>query len=176
MLFVPVAVSFRYAELFSLLAPLAAPALVAAVLPFCRPSAPSPASVPPARQGATAEAAAAAEKDQAGDRYEDASTRSKLFALQVLADALPHLSSQELLRDQHRHLLLPLVDAVLPSVGSALADIRKSVIFVLVEVHAVVGAELWPHVDPQLTAAQRKLINIYIERRAHGQQVKRASS
>jgi hypothetical protein len=84
----------------------------------------------------------------------------RLLALHVLAVAIRHLNSAELLSE-----LPSLVRTVLPSLASTLVDIRKAVVFVLVEAFLVIGDALFPFVA-ELTPAQRKLLTIYIEKNA----------
>lgn len=43
------------------------------------------------------------------------------------------------------------------------AEIRKSVVFALVELHMILGPTLTPHLSP-LTSSQSKLLKIYIKR------------
>lgn len=92
-----------------------------------------------------------------------ASPHVRLLALHVLAAAIRHLSSAQLLRD-----LPALVEAALPSLSSSLVDLRKAVVFVLVEAYVVIGDALYPFVQ-DLTPPQRKLFTIYIERKMSSQ-------
>ena len=83
----------------------------------------------------------------------------RILALHALCASIKHLSSAQLL-----NLLPSLVPAVLSSVNSSLADLRKAVIFILVEVYLSVGDSVFPFVNT-LTPPQRKLLTIYIEKR-----------
>ncbi len=83
----------------------------------------------------------------------------RILALHALCASVKHLSSAQLLS-----LLPNLVPAVLSSVNSSLADLRKAVIFILVEVYLSVGDSVFPFVNT-LTPPQRKLLTIYIEKR-----------
>lgn len=83
----------------------------------------------------------------------------RLLALHVLASTMRHLSSALLIRE------MPLiVTAALPSLSSSLVDLRKAVIFVLVEAFMIIGDALYPFVQ-DLTPPQRKLFTIYIDRK-----------
>jgi len=83
----------------------------------------------------------------------------RLLALHVLCSAMRFLTSAQLLQ-----LLPRLAPVVLASLNSAMADIRKAVVFVLVEVYLSVGEALFPYIR-SLTPPQRKLLTIYIEKR-----------
>jgi len=61
-------------------------------------------------------------------------------------------------------LLPKLIPIILPSLQSAIADLRKSVIFILVEVYLSIGEALFPHIQ-SLTPPQRKLLTIYIDKK-----------
>jgi hypothetical protein len=56
-----------------------------------------------------------------------------------------------------------LVSPMLPHMNHVDADVRKSVVFALVAMYQVVGAELGQQLAP-LTASQHKLVAIYLER------------
>eukprot|EP01041_Mallomonas_annulata_P001775 gene1775-3436_t len=82
----------------------------------------------------------------------------KLLALHALSTSMKSLTAPNLLE------LLPYVTAaILPMFSSTLVDIRKAVVFVLVEAFLVVGDALLPFVA-DLAPAQRKLLTIYIDR------------
>ena len=86
------------------------------------------------------------------------SPQVRLLALRVIAEAIKHMGNSDLL------LELPfIVYAVVPSMTSAVVDIRKAVIFVLVNSFLVVGDALYPFVS-DLPASQKKLLHIYIEK------------
>ena len=57
-------------------------------------------------------------------------------------------------------LLLP---AIIAAFNSSSVDQRKAVVFALVEIYFVLGDSLYPHLT-ELTAAQLKLVTIYVER------------
>jgi hypothetical protein len=82
----------------------------------------------------------------------------RLLALHVIAAAIKYIKSADLL------LQLPsLIEAIVPSLSSALVDIRKSVILILVESYLIIGDALYPFVS-ELQAPQKKLLTIYIEK------------
>lgn len=83
----------------------------------------------------------------------------RLMALHVLCNAVRFLTSAQLLSE-----LPTAVPAVLSSVNSSLADLRKAVVFILVEMYLTVGDSVFPYVH-SLTPPQRKLLTIYIEKR-----------
>jgi hypothetical protein len=83
---------------------------------------------------------------------------TRLLSLHAMSAAVTHLNSSDLIR-----LLPELTSAILPHFSSSLVDIRKSVVFVLVEVYMKVGDTLYPFVK-DLAASQRKLLTVYIER------------
>ena len=86
------------------------------------------------------------------------SPQVRLLALHVIAAAIKHIESAELLVE------LPfIIDAVVPSLTSALVDLRKAVIFVLVNSYLVIGDALYPFVS-ELPTAARKLLTIYIDK------------
>jgi hypothetical protein len=89
-----------------------------------------------------------------------ARTHGQLFAMQVLVEAVKHLSVAE-----GRELVPLVVPALLPQFSSRLTDIRKNVVFALVELHALVGELCLMPFLHDLTAAQSKLLKIYIDRR-----------
>ncbi|EKX48987.1 hypothetical protein GUITHDRAFT_105072 [Guillardia theta CCMP2712] len=71
-----------------------------------------------------------------------------------------------------RSLLEPHVPLLLPLLSSALnhssADVRKSVVMCLVELHRQLGQEMLVELDGLLTAAQLKLVRIYIDKARGG--------
>ena len=89
------------------------------------------------------------------------SAQGTLFALQVLVEAIKHLAA----KDAH-DLLQSVVAVLLPQFSSRLTDIRKTVVFALVELHALVGQQRLMPFLMNLTAAQSKLLGIYIDRKA----------
>ena len=88
----------------------------------------------------------------------NAHTQVRLTALHSAAIAVKNLSSAKLLC-----LLGPLVEVLLPHFSSSVVDIRKAVVFVLVEIYLIVGDALQPLVS-NLSISQRKLLTVYIER------------
>ena len=63
--------------------------------------------------------------------------------------------------EQHLETILsPLVDAF----KHELADVRKAVVFCLVDVYRVLGEDLLPHLEEHLSNSQLKLVTIYINR------------
>ncbi len=99
-----------------------------------------------------------ASADSVADRGE-ADDVVRLLALHVMCATIHFMSSAELLTEMDG-----LVSAVLPAVASGLVDVRKAVVFVLVEVYLTVGDALLPHLQA-LSASQRKLLTIYIEKK-----------
>jgi hypothetical protein len=83
---------------------------------------------------------------------------SRLLALTVIAAAIKHLDGPTLLGE-----LPSIIPCALPLFGSALVDIRKAVVFLLVEVYMVVGDALQPYMQ-ELPLQQQKLLTIYINR------------
>ena len=81
-----------------------------------------------------------------------------LLALHVIAETLKCIPSSQLLLELHS-----LVSVALPSLTSDVVDLRKAVIFVLVEAYMVVGDALYPFVK-DLAPPQKKLLTIYIDR------------
>jgi hypothetical protein len=83
---------------------------------------------------------------------------SKLLALHVIPASIRNLTSGKLLTE------LPiLVNIVLTSMSSPLADIRKALILLLVEAYLVVGDALYPFVH-ELAPPHKKLLTIYIDK------------
>jgi len=63
-----------------------------------------------------------------------------------------------------RYAEIPLlVSAVLPSLSCPVVDLRKAVVFVLVEAYLLIGDALYPYVK-ELPPPQKKLLTIYIDR------------
>jgi hypothetical protein len=83
----------------------------------------------------------------------------RLLALRVICNSIRFFSSAQLLQQ-----LPTLVPVVLGSVNSALADLRKAVVFILVEMYLGVGDSVFPHITT-LTPPQRKLMTIYVEKK-----------
>jgi CLIP-associating protein 1/2 len=79
-------------------------------------------------------------------------------SIHLLSKALPRLPSA---------VLLEQLPAVIPGLTEAFrnpsADIRKAVVFTLVEIFVVLGEALWPYLN-ELNAAQLKLVTIYVNR------------
>lgn len=82
----------------------------------------------------------------------------RILALHSLCPAIKQVSTGQLCA-----CLKDIISTVLPHFGSPLVDIRKAVVFVLVEVYLVVGDELYPFIR-HLSPSQKKLITVYIER------------
>jgi CLIP-associating protein 1/2 len=83
----------------------------------------------------------------------------RLLALRVICNSIRFFSSAQLLQQ-----LPTLVPVVLGSINSALADLRKAVVFILVEMYLGVGDSVFPHITA-LTPPQRKLMTIYVEKK-----------
>jgi hypothetical protein len=152
--FAPVAVTLHSEQVLSDLAHFDPQRLVRLLVPY--------ASTPPAP--ASAGATSPSELLSYANKHHGASPNVRLLALHVLAATVRHLSSSTLLAE-----MAALVAAVLPSLSSSLVDLRKAVIFVLVEAFLVVGDALYPFVE-DLPPPQRKLLTIYIERKMTTQQ------
>ena len=148
--FAPVAVTLHSEQILADLAPHDPLRLVRLLLPY--------ASAPPASASMSPQDLQAYTRAHPG-----ASPSVRLLALHVLSTTLRHLSSAQLLAE-----LPALVAAALPSLSSSLVDLRKAVIFVLVEAYSVIGDALHPFVQ-ELTPPQRKLFTIYIDRKAQAQ-------
>jgi len=86
-------------------------------------------------------------------------TQIRLLSLHVICGSIRFMTSSQLL-----DLLPRLINTILPSLQSAIADLRKSVIFILVEIYLSVGEALFPHIQT-LTPPQRKLLTIYIKKK-----------
>jgi len=86
-------------------------------------------------------------------------TQIRLLSLHVICGSIRFMTSSQLL-----DLLPRLITTILPSLQSAIADLRKSVIFILVEIYLSVGEALFPHIQT-LTPPQRKLLTIYIKKK-----------
>jgi uncharacterized RDD family membrane protein YckC len=152
--FAPVAVTLHSEQVLTDLAHFDPRRLVQLLVPF--------ASTPPASASATA--LSPAEVFSYSNKHQGASPNVRLLALHVLAATVRHLSSSQLLAE-----MPSLVAAALPSLSSSLVDLRKAVIFVLVEAFLVVGDALYPFVE-DLPPPQRKLLTIYIDRKMTVQQ------
>lgn len=84
---------------------------------------------------------------------------ARLLALRVISNSVRFFSSAQLLQQ-----LPSLVPVVLSSINSSLADLRKAVVFILVEMYLSVGDSVFPYIT-SLTPPQRKLMTIYVEKR-----------
>jgi hypothetical protein len=82
----------------------------------------------------------------------------RLISLHTMAVAVKNCSSPQLI-----DRLPAIVSMILPSISSSLADLRKAVIMVLVEVYFVIGDALYPYVQ-DLAPPHRKLLTIYVEK------------
>lgn len=82
----------------------------------------------------------------------------RLLALHSMAVAIRHTTSSQILEK-----LENIIATVIPSLSSVLADLRKSVIMVLVEIYFIIGDALYPHVQ-ELAPPHRKLLTIYVEK------------
>lgn len=83
----------------------------------------------------------------------------RLLALHVICETIHFMTSSELLSQ-----LPSLVPAILPSFNSDAVDMRKAVVFVLVEIYLTANDALFPFLT-SLQASQRKLLTIYIEKK-----------
>lgn len=87
-----------------------------------------------------------------------AMTEVTVITLHILASAIKHIESSDLLVE------MPiLLQQLLPAFKSSLVDVRKALVFVIVEMYFVVGDALYSHVA-SLTPPQLKLLTIYIDR------------
>mmetsp|Transcript_248 Transcript_248/g.445 ORF Transcript_248/g.445 Transcript_248/m.445 type:complete len:1648 (-) Transcript_248:185-5128(-) len=140
--FAPVAVSLHFEQILSIVSALAPSRFVRLLLPYI--------TVDP-----TTENESTTGDEQEKDAYKQ---HTRLMSLHAMTAGVKYLSSSELIE------LLPiLAPAVLPHFTSPLVDIRKSVVFVLVEIYMIVGDALHPYVKT-LAPSQRKLLTVYIER------------
>lgn len=96
--------------------------------------------------------------DLLDDQDENSKQATRLLALQSLPTAITHLTSPQLIE-----LLPSIIEAVLPHFTSSLVDIRKGVVFILVEIYLIIGDSLYPYVKG-LAPSQKKLLTVYIER------------
>jgi hypothetical protein len=83
----------------------------------------------------------------------------RLLSLRVICNSVRFFSSATLLQQ-----LPTLVPVVLSSINSPLPDLRKAVVFILVEMYLSVGDSVFPYIH-SLTPPQRKLMTIYVEKR-----------
>lgn len=132
----PVAQSFEV--ILSEFAKYDAPRLVRALLPY---------------------AAFAKELVVAAEPVVSESPQVRLLALRVVCNSVRFFTSAQLL--QHLPSLVPVV---LSSINSPLPDLRKAVVFILVEMYLSVGDSVFPYIN-SLTPPQRKLMTIYVEKR-----------
>lgn len=153
--FAPAPVAQTLEGVLSELARHDAPRLVKALLPYVTFS--SAAAVASGAVAGVSDVAVSADVGAAGSVGE--SPQVRLMALHVLCNAVRFLTSAQLLNE-----LPSAVPAVLSSVNSSLADLRKAVVFILVEMYLTVGDSVFPYVH-SLTPPQRKLLTIYIEKR-----------
>ena len=98
------------------------------------------------------------EQPDSADSSNNSPSHVILLSLHVLASAIKHISSSALLLECP--IFLPLL---LPAFKNNLVDVRKALVFVLVEIYMVIGDALHTHVA-SLTSPQRKLLTIYIEK------------
>lgn len=81
-----------------------------------------------------------------------------LASIKLLTKALKKLTKPD---------LVELLDDIIPGLAQnykhELAEVRKSVVFALVEIHLVLGDSMMPHLS-SLTPSQMKLLSIYIKR------------
>ena len=79
-------------------------------------------------------------------------------SIHLLSKCMPRLPSA---------VLLECLPTVLPGLTEAFknpsADVRKAVVFTLVEIYMVLGDAFWPYLS-DLNAAQLKLVTIYVNR------------
>ena len=84
-------------------------------------------------------------------------------AIQVATKILGNIAAISPPALVHLHL-----DDILPPLFRAFAhphaDVRKAVVFCLVDLYRALGADLWPYLDEGLSNSQLKLVTIYINR------------
>jgi hypothetical protein len=153
--YAPIAVSLHFEQIMALMAPLDPACLIQLLLPYVAADAP-------------ASAVAAGSGDGSMDDS-DYKQHTRLLALRAMCDGVKHLQSPALIS-----LLSQISSVILPLFSSPLVDIRKSVVFVLVEVYMIVGDELHPYVR-NLAPSQRKLLTVYIERQMKNNPVAQSS-
>lgn len=84
--------------------------------------------------------------------------QGRLMALRVISCCVKHAKSNHLVA-----ILPSIVEAILPCLSDPMADIRKCVIFVLVEIYKLIGDALYPYIQV-MTVPQKKLLTVYIEK------------
>ena len=100
----------------------------------------------------------------------------RLLALHVLASAIRLLPSSIFLSNNTPNntvntlncggdsFTINILKHILPSFNSPLVDMRKGVVFILVEIYGVIGDALYPYIIHDMTPPQKKLLAIYIQR------------
>lgn len=90
----------------------------------------------------------------------------RLLALHVLASAIRLLPSAIFLSNGTKGdaFTVDILKHILPSFNSPLVDMRKGVVFILVEIYGVIGDALYPYIIHDMTPPQKKLLAIYIQR------------
>jgi len=84
----------------------------------------------------------------------------------VLRMAEAKLKSQNELTEAMLEPMWSVAAALCEQLSNQSADVRKNVVFGLVEVRLTVGPEMFTdHVMPQLNPSQQKLVDIYIKRK-----------
>ena len=98
------------------------------------------------------------------------SAHERLVALHTMSVAIQHMTSSQVLEKIEQ-----IVATVIPSLSSVLADLRKAVIMVLVEIYFVIGDAMYPYVQ-ELAPPHRKLLTIYVDKTSEERSNKRAIS
>jgi hypothetical protein len=148
--YAPVAISLHFQEILNLISSFDSSRLILLLLPYISRDSSAPLLDHPS----------STHHDQDDSSSASSSPRQaiRLLALQSLSCAVTHLTSPQLLE-----LLPAITEVVLPHFTSSLVDIRKGVVFILVEVYLIIGDSLYPFVRG-LAPSQRKLLTVYIER------------
>lgn len=81
-----------------------------------------------------------------------------LASIKLLTKVLKKLSKPDL-----EDLLQDIIPGLAQSYKHAMAEVRKGVVFALVEIHLVLGDSMMPHLS-DLSSSQMKLLGIYIKR------------
>lgn len=147
--YAPVTIGFQCEQLLCEVALLNPPRFLRIIVPFASMNPPQSTPLPsPDRSNGNKE-----------PHIQDSGVQMRLLGLHVLASAIKHMSSPQLLQE-----LDSILASVLPSFSSPLVDMRKAVVNVLCEIFAVIGDALYPYIADELTVQQKKLLALYIQR------------
>ena len=139
--FAPIAITFQCEQLLNEVALMDVPRFIPLVIPYA---------------GINAQSLIATSIKHGGESMDYSAVQ--LLALHLLASTIKHMPSPLLLIELTR-----LLDHILPCFNSEVVDMRKAVVYVLVELYAIIGDALYPYIT-HLTPPQKKLLAIYIQR------------